>query len=334
MSKEEKVKIFKDPIYGYIPIPVDYIEKIIDHSSFQRLRDIIQTSYSSLYSGSLHNRFTHSLGVYHLGRIAIKSVCKTISTVVKRKIGEKNIERYRKTFLLACIMHDIGHSPFSHSGEEFYKLQIKETLDEQLGKVINNKNVLKNMPGPSANPHEIMSAIVGLKVFEDYMNENNIDRELFARCITGYLYNKELSGNAYTVDYQFKDCLIKLLNSSLIDVDRLDYLIRDSYMTGYQNVSIDYERLLKSLLLVKYNDSLNLAYDKSGMSIIENVLFAHDNEKKWVQGHPVVLYENALVCNAISKVFDHFVTMRLLIKALLVNRTLYGYYRILIFFFI
>ena len=62
-------KQFKDPIYGYVEIPRNYVSEIIDTAEFQRLRRIIQTSYSPLYPSAIHNRFVHSIGVYHLGHI-------------------------------------------------------------------------------------------------------------------------------------------------------------------------------------------------------------------------------------------------------------------------
>ncbi len=67
-----KSKRFKDPVYGYIDIDETVISNIIDTAGFQRLRNIIQTSYSPLYSSAVHNRFVHSLGVYHLGCIISK----------------------------------------------------------------------------------------------------------------------------------------------------------------------------------------------------------------------------------------------------------------------
>lgn len=57
-------KMIKDPVHGYIKIRAEYMKKIIDSCEFQRLRNIRQTSYDSLYPGSSHNRFIHSLGVY------------------------------------------------------------------------------------------------------------------------------------------------------------------------------------------------------------------------------------------------------------------------------
>ena len=65
-------KRVKDPIYGYIKIPVAYMTYIVDTAVFQRLRRVIQTSYSPLYSSAVHNRFVHSMGVFYLGELTDK----------------------------------------------------------------------------------------------------------------------------------------------------------------------------------------------------------------------------------------------------------------------
>ena len=82
-----------------------------------------------------------------------------------------------------------------------------------------------------------------------------------------------------------------MLNSKVIDVDKLDYLIRDAYITGFDTVNIDFERLLSSLTISKDNGKYRIAYYKNAISVIENVVYAHDAERKWIQTHPVVLYE-------------------------------------------
>lgn len=69
MISKSKVKIIKDPLYGYINLPYEILH-VVDTPVFQRLRDIVQTSYTSLYPSAVHSRFTHSLGVYHLGTLA------------------------------------------------------------------------------------------------------------------------------------------------------------------------------------------------------------------------------------------------------------------------
>lgn len=139
-----EIKRLKDPLYGYISIPAEISKKIIDTAAFQRLRRIIQTSYSPLYASAIHNRFVHSLGVFHLGQLAVK----TISEQIKIKnIEIHSFDRITDIFLLACLLHDIGHAPFSHT-DEFSK-DIPQ----------NDRN--------SAAPHEVMSVIIGIQSFED-----------------------------------------------------------------------------------------------------------------------------------------------------------------------
>lgn len=81
-TNEEKIsempitfkKQFKDPIYDYIEIDSNIVSKIIDTPAFQRLKDIRQTSYTPLFPAAYHNRYVHSLGVYHLGRMAFQAI--------------------------------------------------------------------------------------------------------------------------------------------------------------------------------------------------------------------------------------------------------------------
>lgn len=300
-------KRLKDPIYGYIEIPQRYMEEIVDTAAFQRLRRVIQTSYSPLYASAVHNRFVHSLGVYHLGEIAAETLC--------REIRRKNIvkdrtetDKMKEVFLLACLLHDVGHAPFSHTGEDFYKDQNHSVqgLHARLIEVIGQEGVKKDqlerdflgrLEKDCAAPHEIMSAIVGLK---EYLGleclKSPEDREFFARCITGYTY----SAVGGTKKKEIQNCVIGMLNGKIIDVDKLDYLIRDAYITGFDTVNIDYERLLMAITIVRQEGKYELAYAKGAVSIIENVAYAHDAERKWIQNHPVVLYESYLIHHMIA----------------------------------
>lgn len=299
----DKSKIFKDPIYGYIEIPNLLIKNVIDTPVFQRLRRIVQTSYAPLYASALHNRFTHSLGVYHLGRIAINAI------IEKAKKSEKNFfKKYQNVFLLACLLHDVGHAPFSHIGEVFY---LKEEDDYSeihtlLKETVNDSKFSEDVPSSKsefAAPHEIMSVIVGLKQFEKLCIDSgnpifssSENRSFFARCITGYVYAE------ITAEMEKLNCLISLLNSPLIDVDKLDYLMRDAYMLGFNSVSIDYKRLLSALqILTNKNGITELVYNKNAISVIENVVYARDAEKRWIQMHPAVLYEMYLLRGAMKQ---------------------------------
>ena len=293
----KKNKIIKDPIYGYVEIPIEYVSDIIDTAVFQRLRRIVQTSYSPLYSSAVHNRFVHSIGVYHLGKIATRYLLDGINSL--NEINDKEIfKSYGKIFEIACLLHDVGHAPFSHTGEEFYLDEKKgyEKLHEMLEKLVNIDKFSDDIPkngASAAAPHEIMSAVIGLKEFEKFFS-NNSEKEFFARCITGYEYSDKKKENSV------KNCFIKMLNSEIIDVDKLDYLIRDAYITGFDTVSIDFIRLLSSIRVISENEEVKIAYSKSAISIIENVVYAHDAEKKWIQSHPVVLYESYVIKHIIS----------------------------------
>lgn len=289
----QDTKRLKDPIYGYIEIPRSTMNTVVDTAEFQRLRNIIQTSYAPLYSSAVHNRFVHSLGVYHLGRIVTSTIRENISS----SVPVENLERTLQIFELACLLHDLGHSPFSHTGEEYYlnngsrnelhREVIELTGDRELEEEIKNKNY-------KAAPHELMSVIVSLKRFREIFRTSE-EKSLFARCILGYLY-----GEKNDLKHSFLNCIISFLNSSIIDVDRLDYLIRDAYLTGFDTISIDYERLLKSVNIVLCKDKYEVVYAKSAISVIENVVYAHDAERKWIQNHPVVQYEAYLLRNVID----------------------------------
>ena len=285
------IKQLKDPIYGYIEIDESIMHDIVDSSTFQRLRRIRQTGYSPLYHASMHNRFIHSIGVYFLS----KFVCKTLGRYIDLEFGfdVKNI------FSLACLLHDVGHAPFSHSGEKFFLSSIDKSDDQpHIYKMLidsvndldfhEDVNFYHNGIVEHAAPHEIMSVLISLKKFGNYINTIE-EKVFFARCITGYKYRTKL-----TKHKRFLNCFIEMLNSKVIDVDKLDYIIRDSFITGFQSVSIDYERLLNGLMVIEDEDGYHLAYHKSALSIIENVIYAHDSERKWIQNHPVVLYEDYL----------------------------------------
>lgn len=319
-------KQFKDPIYGYIKIDQEIAAKIIDTPIFQRLKNIRQTSYTPLYPGAYHNRFVHSLGVYHLGKMAFKSIHPQLESEGSDTKIKDCVEQIRQIFELSCLLHDVGHAPFSHTGESFFE-DTARTMDrmliDEVGDAFFQADFLAlgtNLPAP----HERMSCIVGLRGFPTYF-ETPETRGLFARCILGLPYQfKEQppvqtasriteEGKKALKDYHAKkkciellNCVISLLNSSIIDVDRLDYIIRDAATIGFDNVQVDYKRLLSGTRIVCYHDKYCIGYHKSALSTIESAIYAHDAEKKWVQNHPAIIYEMEALKSAIRALNEMF----------------------------
>ena len=104
-----KKKIFNDPIYGFISIPHELILDLIDHRYFQRLRRIKQLGLTDfVYPGALHTRFHHALGCTFLMQQAIASL---------RQKGHEITETENIGAIIAILLHDIGHGPFSHALE-------------------------------------------------------------------------------------------------------------------------------------------------------------------------------------------------------------------------
>ena len=135
-------KIFKDPLYNYISVDSDICEKIIDNKYFQRLRRIEQTSMRCLYPSARHDRFIHSLGTYHLGKIAIKALTDNGVVIVNGKginidsyISEEERKNLYFSFEMAALLHDIGHSPFSHTLENYFSIYYYK----ELGNVVDIK---------------------------------------------------------------------------------------------------------------------------------------------------------------------------------------------------
>lgn len=332
-------KLIKDPVHGYIKLKDSYIKNIVDSSEFQRLRNIRQTSYDSLYPGSSHNRFIHSLGVYYLGHKAFKALKKNASDLFPG-MDDTHWNYLQNTFDIACLLHDVGHTPFSHSGEDFLLTkkeadtfhimkkalgqtsqpeievlynQLLETMQEMLDKKAFEAFLTDfsytvsgsiNYDGKAvvAKPHEIMSVIVAISVYISFMKELQVDIDLFARAILGITYQKKSVSSKGV-----RNALIQLLNSSIIDVDRLDYIIRDTQMSGFDNTTIDVERLLESVTIIKKKDgNYSLAYKKNALSTIDNVILSYDAERRWIQAHPVVIYDSYLVEQCLAAIEKHF----------------------------
>ncbi len=295
---KEKEKLFKDPVHGYIMVPVSYCDALIDTPIFQRLRHIEQTSMRPLYPAAHHDRFIHSLGVYHIGKQAIEHI---VGGTSDELLPAVRVIRLQKTFEIACLLHDCGHAPLSHTYEKYYNHsdadQEKERANDFLLEQTDDpfREDFKALDAPPA-AHEVFSAGLMLKKYADVLDDIEWDPVLAARMITGCVHDSPAD------DYErVENRIISLLNGDAIDVDKLDYIVRDTWASGVKNTSIDLERLLSALTLKKHKGDVLLCYKKSAMSVLQSVVDARNYLYEWVYNHHTALYYATLFEMALRK---------------------------------
>lgn len=144
-EKLEKSKVFRDPLYGNIQIEYKIIWDLINTREVQRLRRISQLSgVSMVFHTAEHSRFSHAIGTYHIANRMINEV-----EDLKNKLSE-----YEKVvFLVASLLHDIGHGPFSHAFEKvsavkhemFTVMMIENEITEVNQVLSKHKNLAKDV---------------------------------------------------------------------------------------------------------------------------------------------------------------------------------------------
>ena len=286
-----------DSVHGYIKSPKSYFN-IIDSIWFQRLRRIEQTSGRALFPCARHDRFIHSLGVFHLGCMVVDSVTKKN---YRQLVGEKEYDFITKCYLIACLLHDIAHTPFSHTFENYYD-NAENNLKVTLKDYFQQSNFAfdwDNQLNVSA-PHEIMSAIIAITQFENFFGENNIDidgKELVARMIIGCQYIKD------KYEMSFRNAFIELIHG-VIDVDGLDYACRDAWASGYSTSQIDIVRLIDSIHIQKDNTTklYQLCFSFKAINEIESLLSVKNFQQYNVINHHTIVYEQELLKQAMQSV--------------------------------
>lgn len=275
------MKIIKDLIHGYIEID-SFEEGIISTLNFQRLKDICQLTAQHAYPSATHNRFEHSLGVMYLSKKAFINLKELLCSNYKM-----NIKTYEKLFLhlsIASLLHDIGHAPFSHLGELYFR---KKEIIEEINKTIEKLgiNIDINIFKKGSN-HELMSCYIILTNYIDIIrNHYNFDFELICRCIIGNLYLNSAKW--------MENIIIQVLNSNTIDTDKLDYLMRDAYMTGITVPEIDTERLFRNIFINPRTK--DITFFNRALPVIQNIIDARDSLYLWVYNHHTVVYTDFIM---------------------------------------
>lgn len=211
MVKSQRI-IIKDPLYKVIFLDREH-KQFLDSPEFQRLRFIKQTSFASyVYPNANHTRFTHSLGAYHL----------------MNKVFENNLmevsKKDKNDLVLAALLHDIGHGPFSHLWEQVF-------------------------------PH---------------FDHEKATREILMRWGLKDVA-KVLEGNS---PYYY-------LISSTIDVDKLDYMARDSYFAGVSYGVAEVDFIIERM----YVENFKLVIKPSSISSVEDLITQRVNLFKTVYFH-------------------------------------------------
>lgn len=236
-----KKKIINDPVYGFINIPNEIIFDIIEHPYFQRLRRIKQLGLTFLvYPGAIHSRFQHALGATHLMSTAI-NVLRSKNKIITDEEAE--------AVLIAILLHDIGHGPFSHALEKH---------------IINVD-------------HEILSLL-----FMENLNS---------------IFNGKLSLAIKIFSNNYHKKFLHQLVSSQLDMDRLDYLKRDSFFSGVTEGVISYDRIIKMLDVV--DDKL--VVEEKGIYSIEKFLVARRLMYWQVYMHKTVVSAELLLSKILKR---------------------------------
>ena len=275
----------KDPVHGYIELRDSLVSRLIDTRAFQRLRHVRQLSATNLvYPGANHTRFEHSLGVYHLGRTVFENLREEPYFV--RDTPEEQLDEIQHTVECACLLHDIGHPPFSHICEPFLDTEaIHNRLETQGLKPAFRDAGVGEKPFETANDHELLGCLIILRVFREPLQVLGVDPEEVCAYILGYSLIYEGGG-----PWQYG--LGAQLLHSPIDVDRLDYITRDNQMTGADVLSFDTDRMVDSYTA---HPEEGLAISEKALSTLGNYLEGRIALYMWVTQHHKSVYANVLL---------------------------------------
>lgn len=229
-------------MYGFISIPDEFIFDLIEHPYMQRLRRIMQLGMSHLvYPGALHTRFHHVLGAMHLMTLAISTI---------RRKGHEISQEEERAVLIAILLHDIGHGPFSHALE--YDIV-------------------------SGVSHEEISGFFIERLSQEFGED--LDHALL------------IFKNTHPKPF------LHQLVSSQLDMDRLDYLNRDSFYTGVSEGIIGSDRLIEMLNVHEGN----LVLEEKGIYSIEKFIVARRLMYWQVYLHKTVVASEFMLIHALRR---------------------------------
>jgi HD superfamily phosphohydrolase len=231
----------RDPVHGFIAVN-ETERRVIDTQAFQRLRRVRQLAFTNIvYHGAEHSRFGHALGVMHFAGQVFDSLRARVGTPPDGPLGDgpDGVERNRQLVRLGALLHDVGHPPFSHASEGF--LHGGRSHEAQGTALIRHDELRHAIEGGP----EARSLGIGADDVADVI-EGTSPRPVVHEIVSGDL-----------------------------DVDRMDYLLRDSHYTGVAYGTYDHQRLIQTLTLGERADGAPvLAIEAGGVHAAEGMLLA------------------------------------------------------------
>lgn len=293
----EKPVVF-DNIYGFVYLTHDE-GKLVDSPYFHRLRYIKQLGMAYyVFPGALHTRFSHSIGVLHI-------VCQIIDTL--NKVNADSIDEHTKKLLrVAALLHDIAQYPLSHTIEQSYiwiqnlenKAKESKLIDRSKGSDI------IDYAGKPSNLSEFFLADLSRvdretknAAHHEQLAETVITTPEFLTILKDIDLSEDDVGQIIRFikgDYQGNTLATSIINS-LLDADKLDYMVRDAHFTGVKIGVFDIDNILRKIDIVKDKlEGTGEEYECLGVHIdaiqsIENFLLANYFWYTQIIYHPSVL---------------------------------------------
>lgn len=212
LSKLSEIKVLRDPIHGYINIEYEVIWKCIDAKEFQRLRRIHQLGGNfQVYPSAEHSRFSHSLGVYEIVRRMLNEV---------KSLKEELSEYEKVSVMLAGLLHDVGHGPFSHAFEH-----VTEFNHEEYTAKIILENTQINQILNEVNP----------KLAQDVVNiiEHKHENDILNQIVSAQL-------DADRMDYLLRDSYFSATSYGQFDLERILRTLRVKNQNGKKHLVVKY----------------------------------------------------------------------------------------------